>query len=67
MAKKTAFVSKESCVACGVCLKECPLNAISVFKGCYAFVDSALCVGCAKCARVCPAGCITVKEKEAAQ
>lgn len=66
MAKKLAMVDKSCCVACGACGAECPKNAITIWKGCYAKIDAAICVGCGKCGRTCPAGCIEVKEREAA-
>jgi len=66
MAKKYAFVDRSRCVSCGVCMKECPKDAITIWKGCYAKMDAARCVGCGKCAKVCPAGCIEVREREAA-
>lgn len=65
--KKLAFVDKNCCVACGVCMKECPKAAIAVWKGCYAKIAAEVCVGCGKCAKVCPAGCIEVKEREVAE
>ena len=37
--KKYAMADKKQCVACGVCVKECPMNAISIWKGCYAVID----------------------------
>ena len=64
MAKRTAFVDKNRCVACGVCLKRCPKSAISVYRGCYAKVDDTKCVGCGICTKACPVGCIEVKERE---
>ena len=67
MKKRMAVADKNICVACGVCIRECPLNAISVWKGCHAVVDTQKCVGCAKCAKVCPAGCITVEQMEVAE
>ena len=36
---KYGLVNKKKCVACGTCINECPLSAISVWKGCYATVD----------------------------
>jgi len=62
--KKQASVDKNRCVACGVCVKECPKAAIAVWKGCYAMVSAENCVGCGKCAKVCPASCINLKLKE---
>ena len=61
---KTASVGKD-CVACGSCIKSCPLRAIAVYKGLYAWVDGAKCVGCGRCAKACPAGVIEILEKEA--
>lgn len=64
MAKKKANVNVASCVACGVCRLQCPRQAISIYKGCYAYVDENLCVGCGLCAKACPANVIEVKERE---
>ena len=63
--KKLAVPDKKRCVACGVCLKACRKDAISIYRGCFAQVDAAKCVGCGLCARACPAGCITVEERSA--
>ena len=65
--KKLAFPNKNICVACGVCLKVCRKDAISIYKGCYSQVDESKCVGCGLCAKACPAGCITVKERSEAK
>ena len=61
--KKTAVPDKKICVACGVCLKACRKEAISVYKGCFARVDDSRCVGCGLCAKACPAGCIAMEER----
>ncbi len=63
ISKKQACISK-SCVACGNCVKHCPLGAISIYKGMYAIVDASKCVGCGICATNCPAGIIQVITKE---
>ena len=61
--KKLAVPDKKICVACGVCVKSCRKEAITVYKGCYAQVEEAKCVGCGLCARSCPAGCIAMTER----
>ena len=61
MARK-ADVDKKVCVACGVCVKACPRQAIYIHKGCYAVVKEELCVGCGICGKNCPAGCIKLSE-----
>ena len=61
--KKIAVADKKICVACGFCLKTCPKEAITIFRGCYAVMDGAKCVGCGLCAKACPAGCIAVAER----
>ena len=57
-----AVVNQRACVACGCCLKVCPMNAIRIFKGMFAKVDESRCVGCGKCVRECPASIIVLKE-----
>ena len=44
--KRRAFVEQRDCVACGCCVKVCPLNAIQVYRGLYAQVDEDKCVYC---------------------
>ena len=61
--KKYAVVDRNVCVACGVCLKACRKEAISIYKGCFAQVEESKCVGCGLCAKACPAGCIAITER----
>ena len=61
--KKIACVDRNICAACGVCVKACRKEAVSIYKGCYAQVEEQRCVGCGLCAKACPAGCIVVKER----
>jgi len=65
--KKYAVPRKEICVACGVCLKACRKEAISIYRGCFAQVDDSKCVGCGLCAKACPAACITMTERSEAR
>ena len=60
--RKKASIPQNDCVACGSCVKVCPLGAISIYKGIYAQVDTDKCIGCKKCVLECPASIITVKE-----
>ena len=60
--KRRAFVEQTDCVACGCCVKVCPMNAIHVYYGLYALVDESKCVGCGKCAKECPATVIEIRE-----
>jgi NAD-dependent dihydropyrimidine dehydrogenase PreA subunit len=61
---KKAVNDIDRCVACGVCAHQCPREAISIYKGCYAVVDTSKCVGCGLCEKACPAGSIKVSEVE---
>ena len=63
MAKRLAIVNSD-CVACGSCLKVCPMGAIEIFKGVIAKVNAAICVGCGKCMKECPAGVIDIIARE---
>ena len=59
--KRFAEVNKARCVSCGACANECPKEAITIWRGCYAVVDVNVCVGCGVCSRTCPAGCIEMR------
>lgn len=60
--RRRAVVDEKACVACGCCVKVCPLGAIEVVRGIAARVDWSKCVGCGKCAKECPASVIAVRE-----
>ena len=61
--KMIAIVGPE-CVACGVCVKSCPLGALAVPKGLRSEVDAERCVGCSKCGKACPAGVIRMAARD---
>ena len=58
--KKKAVIDTSVCVACGCCLKACPLGAISIPVGIHAVINTEKCVGCGKCTVACPASIIHI-------
>ena len=63
--RRRAVVDPRLCVACGCCMRVCPLGAIEILRGVTAQVGSEKCVGCGRCAKECPASVITIQEVEA--
>lgn len=61
MAQHSSVAPKinKSCVACGLCLKACQVNAIEIKRN-RAKINSKLCTGCASCIAVCPHKAIDV-------
>ena len=51
-----AYVITDDCVACGTCLGERPVEAIS--EGDIYVIDPNLCTSCGTCAEVCPSEAI---------
>lgn len=47
-----AYKITDSCVACGTCIDECPVGAIS--EGDIYVIDADSCLGCGSCAGACP-------------
>lgn len=62
--KRKAFVDEDLCVACGTCIKVCPLKIITINTGIVAEIETLKCVGCGKCAKACPASIIEIKSIE---
>ena len=59
--RRRAVVDPSACVACGCCVKVCPLQAIEIVRGVMAQVRQDKCVGCGKCAEICPGHTIAVR------
>lgn len=53
-----AYVISDSCVSCGACAGECPVNAISEGDSKYN-IDADACIDCGTCAAICPTGAIS--------
>ncbi len=51
------WVDKNMCVGCGICVEECPTNAISM-ENQKAIINMKKCIRCKKCHEVCPRGAI---------
>lgn len=51
------LVNPKKCIACGLCVDKCDVDAITMDEA--AFIHSDKCVGCAGCIAVCPVGAIT--------
>ena len=47
------WIKTEDCVACGVCVDECPVGAIVMEKEA-AVINEKTCIRCGKCHDVCP-------------
>jgi len=52
-----AFKITDDCVNCGVCLDECPTNAIIMGKDRYE-IEAANCNDCGACVEVCPVNAV---------
>ncbi|HNW81490.1 MAG TPA: 4Fe-4S binding protein [bacterium] len=54
-------INGDSCISCGACAAECPVEAINQGDSFYA-IDESVCTGCGKCSEVCPVACISEKK-----
>ncbi|MGH7462234.1 MAG: DUF362 domain-containing protein, partial [Longimicrobiales bacterium] len=61
-----AYTILSTCTACGLCLPECPIDALSVGELIYV-IDQELCCDFEDCLAVCPVNAIVPSEKIQAQ
>ena len=52
-----SYIITDSCVACGACITECPVEAITEGDPIYK-INPDTCIDCGSCADVCPSGAI---------
>ena len=55
--REIAEIIPDRCIACQLCIGECPVAAISM-EGGQVVIDREACVGCGKCFDVCPVGAV---------
>jgi electron transfer flavoprotein alpha subunit len=55
--KDIAEIIPDKCIACQICIGECPVNVIKM-EGDVAKIDAEGCINCGKCFDVCPAGAV---------
>lgn len=53
------YVDKTECISCGICVSNCPADAISIEDT--AIIDKKKCIGCGSCIAVCTEGAIRIK------
>lgn len=69
----TVQVKAETCMACGLCVKRCPMDAVQLMFSSKAsnkfnkaaVVSKEACIGCGVCVHKCPTDSLTLVQKEA--
>ena len=58
------FVIPDGCIGCGICVNQCPVDAIVMTEESIAFIDPELCINCGLCASACPTCTIELLEED---
>ena len=48
------WIREELCVGCEICVRGCPVDAISLDENRKAVIDDDICIRCGRCHKVCP-------------
>jgi electron transfer flavoprotein alpha subunit len=69
MAKNTrgievAEIIPDKCIACQICIGECPVGAIELSSDGVALIDPEVCIGCGKCVESCPVEAVKFEKKK---
>ncbi len=57
------YVIPDGCIGCGICVNQCPVDAIVMTEDNIASIDPELCINCGMCASACPTGTIELLEQ----
>jgi electron transfer flavoprotein alpha subunit len=61
---EVAEIISDKCIACQICIGECPVGAIELSNEGVAHIDPEVCVGCGKCFEVCPVEAVAFEKKK---
>lgn len=57
-----AELKEETCISCGICIKRCPMDALSLNTG-EITLDKDRCIGCGLCVTKCPTNSLSLSRK----
>ncbi len=61
---EAAEIISDKCIACQICIGECPVGAIELSPEGVARIDPEVCVGCGKCQESCPVDAVRFEKKK---
>ena len=61
---EVAEIISDKCIACQICIGECPVGAIELSAEGVALIDPEVCVGCGKCFESCPVNAVRFEKKK---
>jgi len=61
---EVAEIISDKCIACQICIGECPVGAIELAPEGVARIDPEVCIGCGKCFESCPVDAVKFERKK---